>query len=90
MQISWPPLSFSSLRAAGFAVPQGVVLCDRVDRDGSPATVLGAPAVAVRHEQPHEPLRGGSPPQTATASSAPAHQVRNAQLQSSLRTDREP
>ena len=38
------------------AVPQGVVLCDRVDRDGSPAAVHGAPAVAVRHEQPQEPL----------------------------------
>ena len=35
-------------------------------------------------------MRGGRPPQTATASSAPAHQVQNAQPQSSLRTDREP
>ena len=56
MQVSWPPFPFSSLQAAGFAVPQGVVLCDRVDRDGSPATVHGASAVAVRHEQPQEPL----------------------------------
>ena len=59
-------------------------------RDGSPATVHGAPAVGVRHEQPQEPLRGGSPPQTATASCVPAHQVQNAQPQSSLHTDREP
>ena len=56
MQVSWPPLPFSALRAAGFAVPQGVVLCNRVDRNGSPAIVCGAPAVAVRHEQPQEPL----------------------------------
>ena len=90
MQVSWPPLPFCSLRAAGSAVPQGVVFCDRVDRDGSPAAVHGAPAVAVRHEQPQEPLRGGSPPQTATASSAPVHQVQNEQPQSSLRTDRAP
>ena len=69
--MSWPPLPFSSLRAAGFAFPQGAVLCDRVDRDVSPATVHGAPAVAVRHEQPQGPLRGGRPLQTATASSAP-------------------
>ena len=70
MQVSWPPFPFSSLRAAGFVVTQGVVLCDRVDRDGSPATVHGAPALAVQHEQPQEPLRGGRPLQTATASSA--------------------
>ena len=35
-------------------------------------------------------LRGGSPPQAATASSAPALQVQNAQPRSNLRTDREP
>ena len=29
---------------------------DRVDRDSSPATVHGAPAVAAQHEQPQEPL----------------------------------
>ena len=56
VQVSWPPLPFSSLRTAGFAVPQGIVLCDRVDRDGSPAAVRGAPAMTVRHEQPQEPL----------------------------------
>ena len=89
VQVSWPPLPFSSLRAAGFAVPQGAVLCNRIDRDVSPATVHGVPAVAVRHEQPQENLRGGRPPQTAIASD-PAHQDQNAQLQSSLRTDREP
>ena len=66
------------------------MLCDRIARDVSPATVHGAPAVALRHEQPQEPLRGGRPPQTATASSAPAHQEQNAQLQSRLRTVREP
>ena len=35
-------------------------------------------AVAVRHEQPQESLRGGRPPQTATASSDPTHQDQNA------------
>ena len=35
-------------------------------------------------------MRGGRPPQTATAYSAPAHQEQNAQPQSRLRTDREP
>ena len=50
MQVSWPPLPFSSLRAAGFVAPQGVVLCDRVDRDGSPSTVHGTHVVAVQHE----------------------------------------
>ena len=50
---------------------------DRVDRDVSPATVHGAPAVAAQHEQPQEPLRGGRPPQ-------------DAQPHSILRTDREP
>ena len=65
MQVSWPPLLFSSLRATGFAVLQGVVLCNRVDRDVSPATVHGAPAVAVRHEQL----------QTATVREPQAHGV---------------
>ena len=36
----------ASLRAAGIAVPQGVVIGDRVDRDVSPATAHDAPAVA--------------------------------------------
>ena len=66
------------------------MICDRVDRDVTPATVHGAPAVAVQHEQPQELLRGGRPPQTATASSAPASQEQEAQLQSRLRTGREP
>ena len=57
----------ASLRAAGIAVPLGVVIGDREDRDVSPATVHGAPAVAAQHEQPQEPLRGGRPPQAATA-----------------------
>ena len=35
-------------------------------------------------------MRGGRPPQTATAYSASAHQEQNAQPQSRLRTDREP
>ena len=52
MQIGWPPLPFSSLRAAGFAVPRGVVICKRVDRDVTPATVHGVPAVSAQHEQP--------------------------------------
>ena len=90
MQVSWPPLPFSSLRAAGFAVLQGVVICDRVDRDVTAATVRGAPVVAAQHEQPQEPLRGGRPPQAATAHSAPARQEHDAQPQSRLRTGREP
>ena len=77
----------ASLRAAGIVVPQGVVIGDRVDRDVSPATVHGVPA---QHEQPQEPLRGGRPPQTAAAHSAPAHQEQDAQQQSILRTGREP
>ena len=80
----------ASLRAAGIAIPQGVVIGDGVDRDVSPATVHGAPAVAVQHEQPQEPLRDGRPPQTAAAHPAPAHQEQNAQPQSILRTGREP
>ena len=40
----------ASLRAAGIAVLQGVVIGDRVDRDVSPATVHGAPAVAAQYE----------------------------------------
>ena len=48
----------ASLRAAGIAVRQGVVIGDRVDRDVSPATVHDAPAVAAQYEQPQEPLRG--------------------------------
>ena len=51
----------ASLRAAGIAVPQGVVIGDRVDRDVTPATVHVAPAVAAQHEQPLEPLRGSRP-----------------------------
>ena len=63
---------------------------DRVDRDLSPATVHGTPAVAAQHEQPQDPLRGGRPPQTtAAAHPAPARQEQNAQLQSILRTGRE-
>ena len=80
----------ASLRAAGIAVPQGVVIGDRVDRDVSPAKVHGAPAVAAQHEQPQEPLRGGRPQQTAGAHSAPARQEQNVQPQSILHTGREP
>ena len=79
----------ASLRAAGIVVPQGVVIGDRVDRDVSPATVHGAPAVAAQHEQLQEPLRGGRPPQTAAAHSAPARQEQDAQPQSILCTGRE-
>ena len=61
----------ASLRAAGIAVPQGVVIGDRIDRVVSPVTVHGAPAVAAQHEQP---LRGGRPPQAAAAHPAPARQ----------------
>ena len=75
---------------AGIAFPQGVVIADRVDRDVSPATVHGAPAVAAQHEQSQEPLRGGRPPQTATAHSAPARQEQDAQPRSILLTVREP
>ena len=80
----------ASLRAAGIAVPQGVVIGDRVDRDVSPATVHGAPAVAAQHEQPEEPLRGGRPPQAAAAHPAPALQEQDAQPQSIQHTGREP
>ena len=72
------------LRAAGIAVPQGVVIGDRVDRDVSPATVHDAPAVAAHYEQPQEPLRGGRPPQAAAPYPAPAHQGQDAQPQSIL------
>ena len=78
------------LLAAGFAVPQGVVIGDRVGRDVSPATVHDAPAVAVQYEQPQEPLRGGRPPQAAAAHLAPARRGQDAQPQSVLRTSREP
>ena len=81
---------FAFLRAAGIAVPQGVVIGDRVDRDVSPATVHVAPAVAAQYEQPQEPLRGGRPPQAAAAHPAPARQGQDAQPQSILRTGREP
>ena len=64
----------ASLRAAGIAVPQGVVMGDRVDRAVTHATVHGVPAVAVQHEHPQEPLRGGRPRQAATSYSAPARQ----------------
>ena len=90
MQVSWPPLPFSSLRTAGFAVPQGVVICDRVDRDVISAAVHGAPAVAAQHKQPQEPWRGDRPPQAATAHSAPARQEQDVQPQSTLRTGRAP
>ena len=80
----------ASLRAAGIAVLQGVVVGDMVYRDVSPATVHGASAVAAQHEQPQEPLRGGRPWQTAAAHPAPARQEQNAQPQSILRTGREP
>ena len=63
---------------------------DRLDRDFTPATVHGAPAVAAQPEQLQEPLRGGRPPQAATAYSAPARQEQDAQPQSILRTGREP
>ena len=80
----------ASLRAAGIAVPQGVVIGDRADRFVSPATVHGAPAVAAQHEQPQEPLRGGRPPQAAAAHPAPARQEQDALPQSILHTSREP
>ena len=80
----------ASLRAAGIAVPQGVVIGDRVDRDVCPATVHDAPAVAARYEQPQELLRGGRPPQAAAAHPAPARQGQDKQLQSILCTSREP
>ena len=57
----------ASLWATGIAVPQGIVIGDRVDRDVSSATVHGVPVVAAQHEQPQEPLRGGRPPQAAAA-----------------------
>ena len=81
--------SVQEVTAAGIAVPQGVVIGDRVDWDVSPATVHGAPAVAAQHVQPQEPLRGGRPPKNAAAHPVPVRQVQNAQLQSILCTGRE-
>ena len=75
----------ASLRAAGIVVPLGVVIGDRVDRDGSPA-----PAVAAQREQPQEPLRGGRPPQFATAHPSPVPPEQDVQPQPILRTGREP
>ena len=72
----------------GIVVPQGVVIGDRIDRDASPATVHGAPAVAAQHEQPQEPLRGGRDSQAAAAHSAPALEVQGGQWQPILRIDR--
>ena len=80
----------ASVRDAGIAVPQGVVIGDRVDRDVSPATVHDAPAVAAQYEQPQEPLRGGRPPQAAAAHPAPACRGQDVQPQSILHTSREP
>ena len=80
----------ASLRAAGIAVPQGVVTGDRVDRDVSPVTVHDAPAVAAQYEQPQEPLRGGRPLQATAAHPAPGRQEQDAQPQSILCTSREP
>ena len=89
-EVSATSFFLASLRAAGIAVPRGIVIGDRVDRDVTPATVHGAPAVAAQHEQPQEPLRGGRPPQAATAHSAPARQEQDVQPQSILCTGREP
>ena len=76
MQVGSATSSFlASLRAAGIAVPQGVVIEDRIDRDDTPATVHGALAVAAQHEQPQEPLRGGRITQAAAVHSAPALEV---------------
>ena len=72
----------------GIVIPQGVVIGGRIDRDASPATVHGAPAVAAQHEQPQEPLRGGRDSQAAAAHSAPALEVQGGQPQPILRTDR--
>ena len=80
----------ASMGASGIAVPQGVVIGDRVDRDVAPATVHGAPAVAAQYEESQEPLRGDRPPQAATAYSASARQEQDAQPQSILRSSREP
>ena len=78
----------ASLQAAGIVVPQGVVIGDRVDRDSSPATVYGAPAVAEQHEQPQEPLGSGRTTLAASANPAPVLDVQGGQPQPILRTDR--
>ena len=89
MQVGSATSSFlASLRAAGIVVPQGVVIDDRLDRDNTPATVHGAPAVAAQHEQLQEPLRGGRTTQTAAVHSAPALEVQDEQPQPILLTDR--
>ena len=61
---------------------------NRVDRDSSPATVHGAPAVAVQHEQPQEPLGGVRTTLAASAHPAFALEVQGGQLQPILHTDR--
>ena len=76
------------MRAAGIVVPQGVEIGDSVDRDSSPATVHGAPAVAAQHEQPQEPLGGVRSTLAASAYPAPALEVQGGQPQPIVRTDR--
>ena len=61
---------------------------DRLDRASSPVTVHGAPAVAAQHEQPQEPLGGGTTMRAASAHPAPVLEVQDAQTQSILRSDR--
>ena len=78
----------ASLRVTGIVIPQGVVIGDRVDRNSSPATVHGVPAVAAQHEQPQEPLGGGRTTLAVSAHPAPALEVQGGQLQPILHTDR--
>ena len=77
----------ASLRAAGIVVPQGVVIGNRVDRAPSPATVHGAPAVAMQHEQPQEPLGGGRSASAASAHPVAAVLVQGGQAQPTLHSN---
>ena len=89
MQVGSATSSFlASLRAAGIVVPQGVVIGNRINRDSSPATVHGAPAVAAQHGQLQEPLGGGRTTLAAAAHPAPVLEVQGGQPQPILRTDR--
>ena len=56
MQVGSATSSFlASLQDAGIAIPQGVVIEDRIDRDDTPATVQGASVVAAQHSNRRSP-----------------------------------
>ena len=84
VQVGWATSSFlAPLRAAGIAVPQGVVIGDRVVRVHSLGSVHAVPA---QHEQPQEPLGGGKTMMAAPSCPAPELEVQGGQAQSILRS----